>query len=121
VVCGAEAARDLRVEFEALPDGSVQGVLAGRPDLEGYPHTLHGGVIASLLDGAMTNCLFAHGVVAVTGKLTVRYRHPVSTDRPVRVRAWIEDASDDLFLMASELQQAERVAARGKAKFARRP
>jgi acyl-CoA thioesterase FadM len=69
----------------------------------------------------MTNCLFAHGIEAVTGMLTVRYRHPVSTDQPVRVRAWIADGSDDLFLMASELQQAERVAVTAKGKFARRP
>lgn len=103
VVCGAEAPRGFHVSFDALPDGSVRGLLAGRPDLEGYPRTLHGGVIASLLDGAMTNCLFAHGVVAVTGELTVRYRHPVTTREPVEVRAWVDKSSHGVHRMASEL------------------
>jgi acyl-coenzyme A thioesterase PaaI-like protein len=35
---------------------------------------LHGGVISSILDGTMTNCLFAHGTVAVTAELRVRFR-----------------------------------------------
>jgi len=117
VVCGAKANNGLHVSFEALSDGSVRGLLAGRLDLEGYPRTLHGGIIASLLDGAMTNCLFAHGVVAVTGELIVRYKRPVVTDEIIWLRARIKEASDDLYLMVAELRQGGWLAATAKAKF----
>lgn len=121
LVCGAEAPWGFHVPFEALPDGSVRGVLGRRPDLEGYPETLHGGVIASLLDGVMTNCLFAHGVTAVTGEMTVRYRRPVTTREPVEVRAWIDKSSHGVHRMASELRQGERVAVTATATFVPRP
>jgi acyl-coenzyme A thioesterase PaaI-like protein len=37
----------------------------------------------------MTNCLFAHGIVAVTAEMTVRFRHPIKTGVPVIARARI--------------------------------
>lgn len=117
VVCGGESRQGLHVAFEALPDGSVQGRLPGRTELAGYPETLHGGIIASLLDGAMTNCLFAHGIVAVTAELTVRYRRPVSTLEPVEVRAWRADAPHGLHRMEAELRQGGEVLVSAKAKF----
>ena len=38
----------------------------------GFPESLHRGFVAVLLDSAMTNCMFAHGLVGVTGELKVR-------------------------------------------------
>jgi len=117
LVCGAEAPQGLHVAFEALSDGSVRGAVGRRPDLEGYPERLHGGVIASILDGAMTNCLFAHGVTAVTGALTVRYRRPVSTCEPVEVRAWLERSAHGVHRMGSELRQGGGVVVTATATF----
>jgi acyl-coenzyme A thioesterase PaaI-like protein len=82
VVCGAYNPRGLQLSFRAASDGSVQAVFAGRRILEGYAATLHGGIICSLLDGAMTSCLAAHGHLALTAELTVRFRRPVATERP---------------------------------------
>ena len=73
-----------------------------------------------MLDGAMTNCLFAHGRVAVTAELTVRYRHPVTVDRPVTVRAWIRESSHNLHRMQAELAQGGRVLVTATAKFLER-
>jgi acyl-coenzyme A thioesterase PaaI-like protein len=117
IVCGSTNGLGLQVDFVAQPDGSVSARLGCPGFLEGYPDTLHGGIIAAVLDGAMTNCLFAHGRVAVTGELSVRFRHPVVTNRPATVRAWIEDSFPILHLMAAELRQDDRVMARATAKF----
>lgn len=91
VVCGARNTRGLHPDFAVMPDGGVQAEPDCADVLEGYPHTLHGGVIASLLDGAMTNCLFAHGLVAVTAELTIRFLRPAATNRTATVRAWLEE------------------------------
>jgi acyl-coenzyme A thioesterase PaaI-like protein len=79
------------------------------PVWEGYPNCLHGGMIATLLDVAMTNCLFAHGKAAFTAELTVRFREVVITARPATLRAWLVQSSSRLHRMRAELQQDERV------------
>ena len=117
VVCGAYNSRGLQLSFQASPDGSVRAVFAGRQILEGYASTLHGGIICSLLDGAMTNCLAAHGHRALTAEMTVRFRRPVATGRPATIRAWIEDCGHQLYQMAADLQQDGQVMASATAKF----
>ena len=79
-----------------------------------------GGVIASMLDGAMTNCLFAQGIVAVTGELTVRYWKPVLIGCELQLRAWIEGQHRPLYLMRAELAQQGCVNATASAKFMER-
>lgn len=76
-----------------------------------------GGVIASLLDSAMTNCLFRKGIRAVTGELKIRYRHPVPCHAELELRAWVVRDNNPLFLVESELLMEERIMAKASAKF----
>jgi acyl-coenzyme A thioesterase PaaI-like protein len=117
VVCGADNPRGLQVDFRPTADGGVEAHFDCARIFEGYSHRIHGGVIAALLDGAMTNCLFAHGHVAVTAELTVRYRHPVMTDRTATVRAWTRDSSHRLHQLRAELLQDGQLLAVATAKF----
>jgi uncharacterized protein (TIGR00369 family) len=121
IVCGADNPRGLHVDFRPAADGGVKADFDCARVFEGYSHRIHGGVIAALLDGAMTNCLFAHGRVAVTAELTVRYRHPVTADRKVTVRAWIRESSRNLHRMQAELAQDGRVLVTATAKFLEAP
>ena len=77
-------------------------------------------MIASLLDGAMTNCLFAHGHVAMTGELKVRYRKPVLIGEEMLIRAWITQSHSPLHLLKAELRQEGCVKAIASAKFVER-
>jgi len=74
-----------------------------------------------LLDGAMTNCLFANGHTAVTAELRVRYGHPVDTDRSAVVHAHIGCTRSRLHSVVAELLQGEEVKATATAKFLERP
>jgi acyl-coenzyme A thioesterase PaaI-like protein len=74
-------------------------------------------MVSTLLDAAMTNCLFAHGCIAVTAELTVRFLRPVTADRPVAVTAWVEKSRHRLYLLAAELRQGGRLMATAAAKF----
>jgi len=86
VLSGACRAAHFALPFEAMPDGSVEARVCCTSMVQGYDGIVHGGVIALVLDGAMTNCLFAHGIAALTAEMTVRYRHPVATRLPIVVR-----------------------------------
>jgi acyl-coenzyme A thioesterase PaaI-like protein len=104
-------------EFALQPDGSVESTFAGSEVFEGYAGRLHGGVTAALLDGAMTNCLFARGVEALTAELTVRYREPVAVRGKMTTRAWLTESHGQLHLLRAELRQDGRVKATALGKF----
>lgn len=116
-VCGPANGHGLGLEFRLGEDDAVEAAFACRGVFEGYPATLHGGVICALLDGAMINCLFAHGHAAVTAELKVRFRHPVRTERPALVRAWSVSSLRPLHELAAELVQGEQVMATARGKF----
>jgi uncharacterized protein (TIGR00369 family) len=80
---------------------------------------VHGGLISTVADAVMTNCLFAHGIEAVTAELTVRFRHPVRLGRDLQAAGWITHQSDPLYLLEADLIQQGRLCARGRAKFMR--
>jgi len=51
VVCGRENPRGLHLQFGLTDDDSVECNFYFSKALEGYPGRLHGGVIASVLEG----------------------------------------------------------------------
>ncbi len=117
VVCGGANARGLRLRYAPGAGKGVEAILDCDASLEGYGGRLHGGVIAAALDGAMTHCLFAQGLTAVTAELIVKYKHPVAIGRPARVRAWLERDLGPLYLLQAELVQDDIVKAAASAKF----
>lgn len=117
VVCSPANPLGLGQEFVLLSDWSVEGTFAPNKSFEGYPGLLHGGVTAALLDGAMTNCLFARGVHAVTAELKVRYRGRVTVSDRIVVRASLKETHGRLLLLRAELLQGNGVKAVAFGKF----
>jgi acyl-coenzyme A thioesterase PaaI-like protein len=117
VVCSGANPMGLAQEFATQPDGSVASTFAGSSVFEGYSGLLHGGVTAALLDGAMTNCLFAHGIEALTAELHVRYRQPVSATARIIVRGWLMKSHGRLHLLGAELRQDDQVKVTALGKF----
>lgn len=121
VVCAEDRPDGWGVAFRVEPDGSVAADVPGDLAHQGYRGMLHGGMISTLADGAMTHCLFACGIRAVTAELQVRFRHPVRADRPVRVRAWITRRAEPLFVLQAELEQDSQCMVRATGKFMQTP
>ena len=67
----------------------------------------------------MTNCLFARGLRAVTADLHIRYRHPVASQTPVYLRAWLERENNPLFILHAELRQSDKLMVSAVGKFMR--
>lgn len=120
LLCGADNQLGLKLRFRAQPDGAVLAVFPCAQPYQSYDHTLHGGVIAALLDSAMTNALFAAGVVGVTGELNIRFCAPVELARGAVVRGWLEHSTPPLYYLRAELSQGGDTCARASAKFMER-
>jgi len=117
VVCGRANPQGMQLPFRTCKDGSVKARFFCDEYLQGYPGLMHGGVIAAILDGAMMNCLFAHGKIAVTGSLTIRFLSPLAVKQAATVRARIKKSISAWHILESELLQGKRVVAKGTAKF----
>ena len=120
VVCSFENGNGLHLEFDA-DDGSVTATFQCDEGFEGYPGILHGGVISSILDGAMGNCMFARGRATVTVEMTTRFRHPVITRQEATVLARITRSSHPLYLLEAEIIQDGKVKATAKGKYYDQP
>ena len=107
----------LGVKFQQSTAGGVEAVFDCRAQFEGYPDKLHGGIIAALLDGAMTNCIFAVGETALTAEMVVRYKQPVLIGEPAVIRGWIETCSRRLCHTEAALSQGGEVKVTATAKF----
>lgn len=115
--CGSHNGCGLGLEFRLACDGGVEAAFPCRPVFAGYPGMLHGGIICTLLDGAMTNCLFAHGIAAVTVDMNVCFRHPVTVSLPAEVKARLESENSPIHRLTAEVLQCGRVVATAKARF----
>ncbi len=120
VACSLLNEKGLHLAFEETQDGILAHFECDKA-VEGYPGILHGGVIATILDGAMGNCLFARGQTAVTVEMTTRFRHPILIDRPAAVTAKLVRSAAPLYLLEAEIVQDGQVKATAKGKFYDQP
>lgn len=117
LVCGENGFGSLKLSFVPREDGSVGGAFRAGSHLQGYDDLVHGGVIATLLDAAMTHCLFHRGITAVTADLHVRYVHPIVCGSRLDIGAHVVEASPPLFRLRAEIVFDGLVAAWAEAKF----
>jgi uncharacterized protein (TIGR00369 family) len=83
--CGQANPVGLQLEFLLAPDGRVVSFATVPDTYEGPPGYLHGGIIATLLDEAMSKSVRAGGIVAMTRRLEIEYLRPVPSASPIRI------------------------------------
>ncbi len=88
-VCGAQNASGLRLEFRREDERVVADFLPEEA-FQGFPGVVHGGILASLLDEALSRTALLYGEWVMTGRLEIRYRQPAVVGQLLRVTAEIE-------------------------------
>ena len=111
----------LGIRFRTEADGAVVATFECDPKYQSYPDRLHGGIVALLLDSAMTHCLFAREIHGVTARLSIRYFHPVELEVCATIRARVLRHMKRLIELEAVILQHDRVAARAQARFFRLP
>ena len=117
--CGSGNGTGLQLKFHKQGDRSVLGDFFADPKFEGYSGIIHGGIIATLLDSAMTHCLLMEGIPALTGRLSIRFSIPIQTGVIVRLEAKIVDESRRIFTLEGKAFVEGKKAASAVARYMR--
>lgn len=117
IMCGDQNPTSLGLRFSRQGEARVGTFFQSREELQGYDGILHGGIIASLLDSAMTNCLFHAGIRGVTADLRVRYKHVVPAGEKVEVVAQLVESRAPLYRLKASIRMNGKTMAHGDARF----
>jgi acyl-coenzyme A thioesterase PaaI-like protein len=95
----------LKLEFETSHHQSTSRFSLG-PDYESYPGVIHGGIVATILDEALSQTVYHHGNgPAFTVGLRVRYGHPMQTNMPYVAIGEIVRANGTLIRASGRIQR----------------
>jgi uncharacterized protein (TIGR00369 family) len=86
-VCGKKNPAGLKIEFHENPQNQeVEAEVVFPPHLQGWQDTVHGGLLATVLDESMIKAAAAIGNKCVTAEITVKYKKPAFTGTTYQVR-----------------------------------
>ena len=116
--CGEANLTGLHLKFFHAADGSVVSMPTIGDAFEGPHGYLHGGVIATLLDEAMSKAVRVKGLTAMTRHMEVEYLRPVPSVKPIRIEGkWIRSEGRKHWTEARILNAHGTVLATGKGLF----
>ena len=85
--CGGRNAHGLHLRFQRDGEGAVICRYEPKPEDQGFPGVMHGGILAALLDESMAWAMWAGDrALGVTAKMETRYRRTVGTSGTLVVR-----------------------------------
>jgi len=87
-VCGEENPRGLHITFQ-VEGRRTSATWVTSAGWESYKGIIHGGIISSVLDEAMSKAIISGGYEAFTADLRIRFRKKLCSGEVVSVNGWI--------------------------------
>ena len=116
--CGHANPAGLRLDFLLAENHSVVCLTEITDNFEGHPGYLHGGIIATLIDEAMSKAVRARGFTAMTRHMEVDYLRPVPYGKPLRLEGRVTHNEGRKHWAEAKILNAEgTVLAHGKGLF----
>jgi uncharacterized protein (TIGR00369 family) len=124
--CGPANALGLRIESYDAGDGTVIADWQARPEHEAFDGFVNGGVLGTLIDchsnwTAVAALLAKRGgqtaPSTVTADLSVRFRRPTPSDRPLRLVGRAVEVEDDRVTVETSVEVDGTTTATGRATF----
>lgn len=106
-VCGIENPIGLKLKFYTDEEGRCIARFRPKPEHQGYPGHLHGGIISTLLDETMGRVLTPQNVFALTGRLEIKFRKPVPLDQELTVVGELTRDRSRAYEARGEIQLAD--------------
>jgi len=105
--CSPANSSGLHLKFSIAEDRTVFCDAIVSELYEGPPGYLHGGIIATLLDEAMSKANRAHGVTAMTRQMSVEYLRPVPSNTPIRIEGSVTRSEGRKHWTSAHIQNSE--------------
>jgi uncharacterized protein (TIGR00369 family) len=117
--CGRANAAGMHLEFTFDEKRrTVLGAFSLGERYQGAPGIIHGGIVALVLDEALSKVSRFYGVRAVTAELNVEYLKPVRVGEELRVEGHQERSEGRQLYYTGEIRDAKgRVLARARGRF----
>ena len=119
LLCGSKNRAGLNLKFRC-EDGTVSAEVLTNLLHQGYAGILHGGVITSLLDCAMCNALFNHGVEGVTVDMNVSFKKEVPCDSTLTLVGKVLDGRGPIYKTEARIMLSGVDYAVARARFVKR-
>lgn len=87
--CGRENPHGLRLHFALDAGHSATAAWRTNEVWEGFRGVIHGGLVSTVLDEAMSKAVAAEGIRALTCELRVRLRQRVESSEELQVKGWV--------------------------------
>ena len=88
IACGKHNPKGLQLEFQNGPSG-VDAIWTPTGEWESFQGTVHGGIISTVLDEAMSKAVIVGNWEALTVDLRVRFLGRVTPGERLSVRGWV--------------------------------
>jgi uncharacterized protein (TIGR00369 family) len=106
-VCGKRNTAGLQLEFTANPgSGETEARVAFPVHLQGWRCTVHGGLLAAVLDETMIKAAAAGGCKCVTAEITVKFKRPAMTGAPYLAAGKVLETRGRVVLAESRIGDA---------------
>jgi acyl-coenzyme A thioesterase PaaI-like protein len=127
---GCGPANPVGLHVASRPSDGDPAILVARfvplPEHEAFTGVVNGGILGTLLDchanwTAAWHLMRARGAdrppTTVTLDYAIRMRRPTPSDRPIELRAWVVESSDDRATVEAEILSGDTVTATGRGTF----
>lgn len=118
-VCGTKQKDGLHAAFYVLASKRLLTVYHPNNDHHGYPHILHGGISASLLDEGMARSIQieADTPFGITTHLEITYKKKTPMNQTLYVVAWIVENKSRMFYTEGYMTDGIEIYAHAKASY----
>ena len=106
-VCGQDNPAGMQLEFRREDEGAARAEWVPREEYEGFRGIVHGGVVTTVLDEAMSKAVAGAGIEALTAELRVRLRSPVHPEQSYVVRGWVVSRGKRLIATEAAITSAD--------------
>jgi uncharacterized protein (TIGR00369 family) len=107
-VCGRENHAGLHIEFRLHPGRNEASADVVFPKhLQGWQDTVHGGLLATVLDETMIKAAAAAGFSCVTAEITVKFKRPAATGAACLASGKMLEERGRIVLAESNLSDAD--------------
>lgn len=103
-VCGPAHPEGLCLRFHTEQPGIVTAEWVPERRWEGFRGIIHGGIVATVLDEAMSKAVASTGTPGLTCQLEVRLRRSVVPGEALKLRAWVVEVRKRRVRVAAEIR-----------------